>query len=134
MEEKEKKRKEQYLKRYNKAVKLIENKGRHTWKVSDYRVALMALKKKDDGPLPHKLEELSQCYDDWIERDVTLREIMMEQSHASSEVQGEDTVNEYHDDNNGRVDSDRSSEDGSDGMACSGVSGENSEQLLQVLL
>jgi hypothetical protein len=131
LEEKEKKCKEQYLKRYNKAVKLIENKDRVTWKISDYRVALMALKTKDDGPLPQKLEELSQCYDDWIERDVTLREIMMEQSYALSEVQGEDTVNEH--DNSGRVVSD-SSEVGSDGMACSGVSGENSEQLSLILL
>jgi hypothetical protein len=59
LEEKEKKRKEQYLQRYNKAVEIMENKDRHTWNVSDYRVVLMALKTKDDGQLPHKLQELA---------------------------------------------------------------------------
>lgn len=91
----------------------------------------MALKTKEDGPLPNKLEELSQCYDDWIERNMTLREIMTEQSQASSEVSGQNMVRGH--DNNGIVESD-SSNDGSDGMASSGVSGENSEQLSLILL
>jgi hypothetical protein len=60
-----------------------------------------------------------------------LREIMMEQSQASSAVQSENMVSENY--NNGGVESD-SSEEGSDGMACSGVSEQNSEQLSLILL
>jgi len=96
-EEKEKKREAQYIKRYNKAVDLIETKGRRTWTVTDYKVVLMALKTKDDGQLPNTLEDLSLCYDSWIERNMTLREIMMEQSQVSSaQASSDDSENNGH--------------------------------------
>ena len=108
----------------NNAIQIIDKKERLTWKVPDYRVVLMALKKKDDGPLPHTLDELSKCYDDWNAREMILREIMMEQSQVSSEAGTSGSSKNY-----GAVDNHNLElSELSDGKMCSELSGENSEE------
>ena len=63
--EKVRKQQMQYNKRHDKAVQIVKNKPRPTWKVQDYKVFLLALKKKSDRPLPSKLSELSTHHDNW---------------------------------------------------------------------
>jgi len=88
-----KKQKVLHSERCNRAFAIIQRKPKHTWKTSDYRTVLMAMKKKSDAPLPSTLTELLLCYDEWKDR---VEEFMVEQNQEhSSAVKDIDNRNSW---------------------------------------
>jgi hypothetical protein len=73
----------------NNVMQIIDTKEQHsTWSVKDYKIVLMALKKKSDGALPSTLSQLSECDDNW--KDRITGEITMEQTQVDYNVMGKD--------------------------------------------